>query len=74
MTLDTQQGQLKLRAVNTDKVGATYIHTEISHIDPDASTGRFAGARGVLFSRAESTDGGFNFDGEFSGELCLANN
>ena len=68
LTFNAQQGQLKLRYVALDQVGPPFIHTDIAHVDPDASTGIFAAATGVMYTRGDDTNA------EFTGEICLANN
>lgn len=51
---------------------ATGLFTEIARIDPNASTGRFAGATGVLFTSGKTADGGATFQSKIIGEICLA--
>lgn len=36
--------------------------SEIARIDPSASSGRFTGATGVLFTSGKTTDGGATFE------------
>ncbi len=50
---------------------ATGLFSEIARIDPNISTGDFAGATGVLYINGKSTDGGATFTAEISGEYCL---
>jgi len=49
------------------------VATGIARIDPDASTGDFAGATGVLYINAKTTDGGATDQAEIAGEICFAN-
>lgn len=70
-TITTNRGVL-----TTHNVGifdfATGLFTEIARIDPNASSGRFAGATGVLFTSGKTTDGGATFRSKITGEICLA--
>ena len=70
-TITTNQGQLKTSNVGIFDAG-TGLFSEIGRIDPDASTGRFAGATGVLFTSGQTTDGGATFQSKITGEICLA--
>jgi hypothetical protein len=47
------------------------VFSAIARIDPDASTGDFAGATGVLYISGKTTDGGATFQGEITGEICF---
>ena len=47
LTITTQHGQLKAHPVTTQSV-VTGAGAEWGHIDPDNSTGRFAGATGII--------------------------
>ena len=67
-TINTQQGQLKLRYVALDQVGPPFIHIDIARVVPAASTGRFAGATGVIYTKGDGVNA------EFTGEICFANN
>lgn len=67
-TINTQQGQLKLRYVALDQVGPPFIHIDIARVVPEASTGRFAGATGVIYTKGDGVNA------EFTGEICFANN
>jgi hypothetical protein len=46
--------------------------SEIARIDPNASSGIFAGATGVLFTNGKTTDGGATFESNITGQICLA--
>ncbi|HLJ18353.1 MAG TPA: hypothetical protein VKV15_27935 [Bryobacteraceae bacterium] len=73
LTLTTGQGQLKVKNVYLYN-SPTGQGTAIGHIDPTASTGRFAGATGVVFFNTNKTIGGFpiSFEQDVSGQICLA--
>ncbi len=72
-TITTNRGVLKTHNVGIfDFATATGLFTEIARIDPNASSGRFAGATGVLFTSGKTTDGGATFESRITGEICLA--
>ncbi len=54
--LTTNQGQLKSGDVGIFDF-VTGVASEIGRINPNTSTGRFAGATGVLFTNGKTTDG-----------------
>ena len=68
-TVTTNQGVLKTHNVGIFNA-ATGLFSEIARIDPNASTGDFAGATGVLYINGKSTDGGATFQAEITGEIC----
>lgn len=70
-TITTNQGQLKTSNVGIFDAG-TGLFSEIGRINPNTSTGRFAGATGVLFTSGKTTDGGATFQSRITGEICLA--
>jgi hypothetical protein len=70
-TITTGHGQLKTRNVYLYDFG-TGLFTVLGRIDPDTSTGRFAGATGVLFPSGKTTGNGFTYQAEIAGEICLA--
>lgn len=70
-TITTNRGVLKTHNVGIFDF-ATGSFTEIARIDPNASSGRFAGATGVLFTSGQTTDGGATFQSKITGEICLA--
>ena len=67
----TDKGVLKTHNVTLVDT-ANGVVTAIARIDPNASTGDFAGATGVLYFNAKSTDG-VTFQEEITGEICFAN-
>lgn len=71
VTITTNQGQLKTSNVGVFGPG-TGLFSEIGRINPSTSTGRFAGATGVLFTSGKTTDGGATFQSIITGEICLA--
>ena len=72
LSLTTQKGNL-----NTHNIGVfdavNGLFTAIDRIDPNAGTGAFAGATGVLYLNGKTTDGGATFQAEITGEICFAN-
>lgn len=70
-TITTVQGELRTDITGLFNPGAGLI-TEIARVNPTTSTGRFAGASGVLF-----LSGTFNFPTatatlDISGKICFA--
>ena len=53
--------------------GALGVFSAIARIDPNTSTGNYAGATGVLYINGKTTDGGATFQAEITGEICSAN-
>lgn len=49
------------------------VFTAIDRIDPNTSTGIFAGATGVLYLNGRTPDGGMTIQAEITGEICYAN-
>ncbi len=49
------------------------VFSDFARIDPNASTGDFAGATGVLYINGRTTDGGATFQAKITGEICFAN-
>lgn len=47
------------------------LFSEIARIDPNASTGDFAGATGALFINGLTTDSGATFQAGIEGEICF---
>ena len=72
LTLTTNKGVLVTHNVGIFDV-ATGLFSAINRIDPNASTGDFAGATGVLYVNGKTTDGGATFQAEITGEICFAN-
>ena len=77
LTLTTNQGVLRTHNVTlfdaSNFDAANGVVSAIARIDPNASTGDFAGATGVLYFNEKTTDGGATFQGEITGEICFAN-
>ena len=73
VTITTDKGQLKTSNVGVfETETALFRFSEIGRIDPTASTGRFAGATGVLFTNGKTIDGGGTFQSTIIGEICFA--
>ena len=72
LSLTTNKGVLKTHNVGLFDT-ATGLFSAINRIDPNASTGDFAGATGVLYVNGKTTDGGATFQAEITGEICFAN-
>ncbi len=72
LTVTTDKGVLKTHNVSIYDV-ATGVFSAIARIDPNASTGDFAGATGVLYINGKTVDGGATFQAEITGEICFAN-
>ena len=71
LTLTTNGGVLQTHNVTIfDAVNLVY--SAIVRIDPNTSTGDFAGATGVLYINGNTTDG-VTFQGDITGEICFAN-
>lgn len=73
LTITTQQGQLKTSNVYIYNF-ASGLWTAMGRINPETSTGRFAGATGVLYFNG-STTGAFpdeSYPSQINGEICLA--
>jgi len=67
----TVQGQLKVRIVNLFNV-ATGVTSGFGNIDGNSSTGRFAGATGVIFINGQAINNTpFTVKLDISGEICL---
>jgi hypothetical protein len=71
-TLTTHLGELKATVVNLYD-NATGVTTGQGRIDPAASTGRFAGATGILFlSGTTPSFSPFTVELDLSGKICYA--
>lgn len=72
-TLTTIDGQLRASLVTTFNL-ATGVFAEWGNINPNSSTGRFAGATGVIFFNGKATDNIDTgpFESEVVGEICFA--
>jgi hypothetical protein len=73
MTISTNQGQLKIANVYLYNF-VTGQGTALGNIDPAASTGMFAGAKGVIFLNLTATTGSgpVNYLESVSGQVCFA--
>ena len=74
LTITTHQGELRTSNVYLYDF-ATGLFTVIGRINPATSTGRFAGATGVLYING-NTIGVFpdqSYPSDIAGEICLAN-
>lgn len=72
LTITTNHGQLKTSNVYLyDFVTGRF--TILARINPDTSTGRFAGATGVLYFGGKTIGDGFTYQADITGEVCLAN-
>jgi len=72
LTITTAQGQLKTSNVYIYSF-ATGLWTAMGHINPETSTGRFAGATGILYFNG-STIGALpdeSYPSEVNGEICF---
>ena len=72
LTITTDKGVLTTHNVAIFDV-ARGVFTAIDRIDPNASTGVFAGATGVLYINGSTPDGGMTIQAEITGEVCYAN-
>jgi hypothetical protein len=72
LTITTGRGTLQTHNVGLFDA-ANGVFTVIVRIDPNAGTGEFAGATGVLYLNGKTTDGGATFQAEITGEICFAN-
>ena len=72
LTITTDKGVLKTHNVAIFDV-ARGVFSAIDRIDPNASTGDFAGATGVLYINGKTPDGGATIQAEITGEICFAN-
>jgi hypothetical protein len=73
ITITTIDGQLKASLVTTFNL-ATGVFAEWGNINPNSSTGRFAGATGMIFFNGKTignSDTG-PFESEVVGEICFA--
>ncbi len=74
MTITTSRGQLKATPVITQSM-VTGAGTEFGNINPATSTGKFAGATGMIFMtfKLVGNDPNGPYEAEISGEICFAN-
>jgi hypothetical protein len=73
LTVTTNKGVLKTHNVAIFDV-VRGVFSAIDRIDPNTSTGDFAGATGVLYVNGKTPNGGATIQAEITGEICLANN
>jgi hypothetical protein len=71
LTLTTDGGVLQTHNVTLFDT-ANGVFSAIARVDPNASTGEFAGATGVLYINGNTTDGGATFQAKIAGEICFA--
>jgi hypothetical protein len=71
LTLTTVNGVLRTHNVGIFDV-ARGLFSAVNRIDPNASTGDFAGATGVLYVNGKTIDSGATFQAEITGEICFA--
>ena len=73
VVLTTHQGQLRYTNLYLYDF-ATGVWTAMGRIDPNTSTGRFAGATGVLYFNGKTVGTAipFSYPSEITGEVCLA--
>jgi len=72
LTITTDKGVLKTHNVGIFDF-ATGSFSAIDRIDPNASTGDFAGATGVLYINGKTPDGGATIEAKITGNICFAN-
>ena len=71
LTITTIQGQLKTSNVYIFNV-ATGLWTAMGRINADTSTGRFAGATGVLYFNGKTVGAFESFPSAITAEICFA--
>jgi len=71
LTLTTNKGVLHTHNVTLFEF-VRGVFTAFARIDPNTSTGNFAGATGVLYISGQTADGGATFQGEITGSMCFA--
>ncbi len=69
-TITTRHGRLKTSNVGIFDSG-TGAFSEIGRINPNTSTGRFAGATGLIFTNGKTPDGGATFQSDITAEICF---
>ncbi len=74
LTITTAHGQLKASRLVTAFNTATGFWMEFGEINPDTSTGRFAGATGVIFFSGKTIGNLATgpYEARITGEICLA--
>ena len=71
LSITTNKGVLKTHNIAIFDL-ANGVFSAINRIDPNTSTGDFAGATGVLYVNGKTTDGGATFQAKLSGKICFA--
>ena len=71
LIITTRQGRLSTSNVYIYNF-ATGLWTAMGRINTDKSTGRFAGATGVLYFNGKTTEDGLTYISNVSGETCFA--
>ena len=72
-TVTTNRGVLKTHVVSILDL-ASSVATGIHRIDPNTSTGVFAGATGILYENVNINFQSFTAESVITGEICFANN
>ena len=70
LTVTTSHGRLKASNVYIYNL-VTGVWTAMGRINPETSTGRFAGATGVLYFSGKTTEDGLTYISNVTGETCL---
>jgi hypothetical protein len=71
LTLTTNKGVLRTHNVTLFDT-AIGLFTALARIDPNTSTGDFAGVTGMLYINGKTADGGATFQGAITGSICFA--
>lgn len=71
LSITTRKGVLRTHNIGIYDL-ANGLFSAINRIDPNNSTGNFAGATGVLYVNGSTNDGGATFHGEITGDVCSA--
>ncbi len=69
-TITTKKGVLKTRSVGVFELVGNGLGTQFDRVLPDQSTGKFAGATGVLYFNFLSDSSGTAFTSSYSGQIC----
>jgi hypothetical protein len=76
MTITTANGELKASTVILGDVVIGDVFAQVARINPATSTGRFAGATGVIYFSGK-TIGSFEvgpYQSQITGEICFPDN
>jgi hypothetical protein len=74
LTITTSNGQLRTNNVYLYDIVTNDLWTAIGYVNPNTSTGRFAGATGVLYFNGKTT-GTYplaTYPSEITGQICFA--